>query len=368
MKLKSLFLSMLGAAVFFSCNNDSIVNGPDVEQGGGQSTHATFSLDFGTKGSTYAGDATITATGYETTVSDAAIYIYDQSNAPEAMAYLANASIASPRNVTLKVASGAKKIFVALNVGHTSPNILPVSGFTTAALDTGVVFTDAFAALNNTLYSTATDITLAAPSGGTVVKGDGLIKTLAGGAIDVAKGGIYSTDAALSATESYTFMSNWDGPADRYSSGNYASECAFTLVGNISKAQSQVTSSPNYIQIGVQRAYAKISLRITAPVVSGGAYESEANKSQGRFSLWITGSDTVWALGGINKQEYPFQQFRGANDAVASPNYALSTQDTIIGANPATSDKWLIIMIIHVFSALKHTAQLVILLQMLKLP
>ena len=363
MKLKVFFLGMFAAAALMSCNNDVLIDGPDGPnrglEGTGESTHATFNLNFkGGKG-TYAGSEEFSAEARETAVADAAVYIYkwDGANmAPEAMAYLTAGSalgeLGSPESVTLMVKNGWKKIFVACNIGHTpAPALLVANGgaFTTA-IDTGVVLGTNFSALNQILYSTATNVALTAPASGTVNGGSaGLIRALAGGSITQASGVLFSTTAYSSTTgsESFCLMTNWDGPDDLNTGGyDYPSKCLFELLPNISAATSKA-GGQNHVEIGVQRAFAKISLRITAdndiPSNSATApyYSSEEDGSKGRFTPWTnSSSESIWSLGGINKSTRPFQVFAGTQSAVASPNYALATGDTIFSLTPTTSDLW----------------------------
>lgn len=369
MKFKSLFLGMLGAAFLVSCNNDVIdpnpnpdIDNPTVE---GESTHASFTLDF-KKPSTYSGGAVIpSTTGYETNISDAAMYIYKWDGAnmtAEAMAYIPEASLGGTagqvtgRTVTLMVKSGVKKIFMALNTNTGSTALLSNSGNTfTSKPDTGIDYTTQFTALNWILHSTSsTALTIGAtiptPAPGavgtiTARTGDALIQTLAGGSILRTNGLLFST----STSSGFSLMTNWDGPDDRDTLGTniYTSDCLFTLLPNISAADSK-NGPDNKLAIGVQRAYAKISLRITAdgattnasPAYAGPYLTSEEDGSKGQFTPWTVSGNNVWALGGINKRMRPFQSFSGTQNAVASPNYALATGDTIHSQNPGNSKDW----------------------------
>ena len=350
MKFKSLFLCMLGAAVFVGCNNE-------IDNGGGDpninpegiSTYATFSLNF-PGASTYAGTETIPSEAVEKNVIDAAMYVYKWDGAnttAEAMAYVAENNLGNPRTVTMMVKNGIKKIFVAVNIGNTTTPLLDNnSGSFTYALypDTGVDYTSQFTALNQILAATSSGFSRAAAISHpttTVLgefKADPLIRTLAGGAKTTASGviastGTFGSDAAF-------LMTNWDGPSDNNPAPNgiYTSDCLFTLQPNISAAASKLTTSDNYIVVGVQRAVAKVSFRVTAngatvnnsATYTGPYLSSENDGSKGQFTPWVDGSSrNIWSLGGINKRMTPFQVFAGSNNAVASPNYTLATGDTV---------------------------------------
>ena len=373
MKFKVFLFGMVVAALMMSCNNESVY-GPEIKNPGieSESTVATINLNFRNV-NTFAGEDEITATGYETAISDAAIFIYTYDGVggmqPEAMAYVPDANLGTPKQVTLLAKSGLKKIFLALNVKNDIHPLLDANGGTfTAKQDTGInIYLDpytgmAFSALNNILSAPGStdpfEIISAIPTGIGVNGGaNGLIQTLAGGSITYANGVKYSTDPLTS--DMYCLMTNWDGPADvnGNSSYTYRSECEFYLFPGVPPDSSQLApiivanqSVNNHISIGVQRAYAKISLRITAngatPSPSATApYESTlTDGSQGRFTPWIDGTsgESIWALGGINKRTYPFQQFAGIHSAVASPNYPLATGDTILKypLDPRDSHEW----------------------------
>ncbi|HCC50877.1 MAG TPA: hypothetical protein DEQ30_01535, partial [Porphyromonadaceae bacterium] len=356
MKFKSLFLTMLGAAAIVSCNNDVI--GPDGggPNGGpdtpleGVDTYATIGLR--KSPITYAGDTVISATTIEQNVVDAAMYVYRWDGAnmtAEAMAYLPKANLTSPPDLvadhmTVKVKSGTKKIFMALNIanGSAADPLLPVDDFTTSVIDTGVPYTTQFTVLNNILESTtaAYEVTSSptvavSTTAGELRTAKGLIQTLAGGSINTAKGVLYSTQSLDS--DAAFFMSNWDGPKDSITGtipSAYTSDCLFVLLPNISAKNSKTTGDNHFI-IGVQRAVAKVSLRITAAGATSSStatapyYTSEEDGSKGHFKPWTEGvsGPAIWTLGGINKRTTPFQTFGGTSSAVASPNYSLA--DTV---------------------------------------
>ena len=361
MKLKLFFLGMFAAAAFVSCNNE--IDGPDVNDGSnvfGESTSATFSLNFN-GASTYAGDDVIPSNpdpNYESTVNDASVFVYKFDGAnitPEAMAYLPVLNLGNPRHLTLMVKNGEKKIFVAVNTANTSKSLLPrvltSAGFmSTLLIDTGIVHNSLFSVMNRYLESTATGVdttnTLTAPQG---IEGNsaGMIRTMAGGSIVSSAGVLYSTQTSPTG---FCLMTNWDGPNDTGISPTAPnnSNCWIKLEPNVTAAQSKVNTSTNFIRIGVQRAYAKISLRITADHngvnsttgYTGPYFSSEEDGSKGRFTAWQVSGSNIWALGGINKRTYPFQTFGGTQNAVASPNFLLSQQDSILTVAPATSSRW----------------------------
>ena len=378
MRFKLFILGMFAAAAMISCNNEVINETPDDEEiFSGESTYATISLDFA-RARTYGGESEWGALVYEKAVHDVAVYVYkfEGSLTPEAMAYVPVAALPTPQSVTLRVKSGEKKIFMALNIANTPTPILENnSGVWTGALagthenllDTGKLLSTSFAGLNRILYSTPASfqITPLLPAGSTEGGSAGLIKTFNGGSISSATGSLWSTSPPP-AQGSYCFMSNWDGPDDVNTNASYTylSKCYIKLKPNISKDRSK-SGADNWIEIPVQRAYAKISLRISAngdqPNTDPGYFgtptrtyltTSDGGGAQGRFEMWApfgaaTGHVGVWVLGGINKSEFPFQQFAGIYKAVASPNYLLSYGDTIharggsgAGSVANQSDKW----------------------------
>ncbi len=373
MRFKLFFLGMFAAAFLISCNN-AIVEDLDAKGGIGQSTTATFTLNFKNP-ATYAGETVVNAAGYETAVSNAAVYVYrwDGANTtPEQMAFIPSTAFsttgAQTKQVTLMVKNGEKKIFVAVNIGpNTSTNPLVNNNnqtFThTLKLDTGVLYSTSLSGLNWIIQSAPAGYTTMAslPAAPTPTVGGsaGLIQTLAGGSMVPADGYLYQP-ASLTVPDRFCLMTNWDGdrngnPADVNSAVTYLSNCWIDLLPNIDIATSKTPGHQNNIVIGVQRAYAKISLRITANGTGVnnadtyvGPYESsQADGSKGRFTPWTVGTPgvSIWSLGGINKRTYPFQSFAGTMNAVASPNFLLSYGDIIdtaairAGTTP-NSQKW----------------------------
>ena len=360
MRFKLFILGMFAAAAMISCNNAVIIEDDSETFGLGESTSATFELNFKNT-ATYAGGGQLIASGYETAVYDAAVYIYKWNGAnmtAEAMAYLPHTAFYPSNHLTLKVKNGQKKIFMALNIGNTGGSPLLFNNsytFTNAAsinkLDTGIQLNTGFDALNwiirtATPNNFSTDGALPA----TTDSATWLIKTLAGGSITYASGSAYwkPFDTPIYGVP---LMTNWDGPNDKDTLGSwiYTSDCEFTLLPDISAETSKTSAvgTNNHISIGVQRAFAKVSLRITADGLSTnnsntwwGPYPSavdDSDGSKGIFTPWTVNDSIVWSLGGINKRTYPFQVFRGTPPAVASPNYPLSTRDTIYRADPSAT-------------------------------
>ena len=354
MKLKLLFLGMLGAALLVGCNNDVIDpnGGPDDPNNPnfkGKSTYASFSLNLPGNAATYAGEDEVAAVSEEKAISDAVMFIYDWDGAnmtAEAMAFVNTTAdltngLATP-HVTMFVNSGDKKIFLAVNSGGATPIVENNGNISTfiAKPDSGIPYSTQFTAMNKILESTASGFnavsTLATTPVGTEGGSAGLIRTLAGGAGNATNGVLYSTTAYT--TNTRFFMSNWDGPEDRIVGGlhNYTSDCLFTLLPNITAAQSKAAAvgSLNHIAIGVQRAIAKISLRITANGATSSStaaapYESsEGDGSKGRFTPWTVGGNSVWGLGGIVKRSTPFQMYTSTG-AVSAPNYDRSWGDSV---------------------------------------
>ena len=363
MRIKSLFLCMLGAAVFVGCNNNDVVDPNPGPNGGGdviptgESTSVSFKLNIpGAK--TYAGGTIETAVAAEKFITDAVMFVYKSDAAgntePEAMAYVTGATdLGATPHVTMKVLSGRKKIFIAVNTGR-SNRLVDNNGNTstfTAHPDTGIPYSTLFGTVN--LYLTSnTGSTPAFNRSATIpwtptpittelaTNANGLIQTLAGGVNTYGAGILFSTKPYVTGQATITdnsafLMTNWDGPTDSNPGGSYGSNCIFTLVPNITADLSKAGAADgtnNHFSISVQRAVAKVSLRITAAgattnATAGyvGPYESsEADGSKGRFTPWASG----WALGGIAKITTPFQTFTSIG-AVNSANYALSTGDTL---------------------------------------
>jgi hypothetical protein len=125
-------------------------------------------------------------------------------------------------------------------------------------------------------------------------------------------------------------LSNWDNTAkdtvyNSTPSDTYASTCIFDLKPDIPKSSVQSGGEDldnNRVTINVQRAVAKISLKISAPQPTPNTYDSDGNGGdKGRFTPWVsTANDGRWALGNINKTATVFQEFSGGS--VADKNYA----------------------------------------------
>jgi len=357
MKFKLFFLGLFAAAFMISCNNEIVDDGQENGQDVGENTYATIALNI--KNGTYGGENIVTATTLEQAVSDAAMYVYKWDGAsmePEAFAYLPITTTPPPPSITVMVKSGPKQIFFALNVGNSALNLLPLTAAnmtsSQALIDTGLVLPPAqlFTVTNNALYSTsATAFSKTAPTGTILVNsfnGNGLIMTLAGGSMVTGNGMINS----IVYNPNYrNLMTNWRGPNDPNAVQPNLATSQFNLLPNISASNSK-TGPNNHVIINVQRAFAKISLRITAdgatPNASAswrGPYpSSEDDGSKGIFTPWGytpgTTMTSFWALGGINKSTYPFQNFVGSQ--IASPNFLKSVGDTIIVNTPSLSDTW----------------------------
>jgi len=349
MKLKLLFLGMLGAALLVGCNNDVIdPNGgsddPNNPNYNGQTTYASWRVNFaGPQAATYAGDTDVASANEEKAISDAVMFIYKWDGAnmdAEGIAYVkgTNLNNGTEKSITMKVIAGRKKIFMAANTGGASPIVDNDGNVETYILypDSGKAYSTQFTAMNKILEVASNTAGFNAVSAVTwpnvESKANPLIQRLAGGADALANGTLYSTTAYTANTR--FFMSNWDGPTDAGGT-NFTSDCIFLLIPNITAQQSKIApiNTDNHFRIGVQRGTAKISLRITAAgnthsSTATAPYESsEADGSKGKFTPWTMGTDHVWALGGIAKRTTPFQTF--LNGAVSSPNYALSWGDSV---------------------------------------
>jgi hypothetical protein len=117
MKLKSLFLGMLGVVLFVGCNNESPIDGQGIE-GDGISTHASFIIKFNSPTYAHGTDAGTTA---EQAIDDVALFIYKLDGTPEAMIYATNSQFTvtpfTNGKITVKCKSGEKLIYLAANLG-----------------------------------------------------------------------------------------------------------------------------------------------------------------------------------------------------------------------------------------------------------
>ena len=338
MKFKSLFLGMLGAALFVGCNNDTQVNpGPDGPNSGvtGESTTATFELRFSSPG-TYAPHST---EAESTPISDAALFLYKKDGTPEAMIYATNTDyLAADANgvsekVTVKCKSGEKLVYLAVNLGNQALITHSYSG--TNAVDPwlGQDWTGAgiqFVTLNAPVWSNGTTgIAINTPN--TVAPSaiaDPLLKALANA------GNPATGDVKGSNTPQY-LMTNWgDATYQEMGEGsdaNYNSTVLFTLQPSVSALDSRqgipsTTSNPtNSLKINVQRSLAKVSVVIDAKALA-------PNKAGGSSNSGIFTPDTKWALGNINMSEYPFQIFDPVSHAVMGTLY---NESATIGSAPA---------------------------------
>jgi hypothetical protein len=368
MKLKKLFLGMLGAAMFIGCNNETSID-PNINEGSdeieGVSTHATFELKLA-KG-TYAGGADEAGKGTESDINDAALVIYKLDGTPEAIGYLtatdfAHADVA--KKFTLKCYSGDKLIYLAVNIGGDK---LLTTGLTASNATQpgflGLDWTDpansaskkTFADLNVPIWATATVGTLAKqtstattpdPSTGAYVPvgtiADDLIKALtndgnpAGGSL-----GAGTSSAGATGTAGY-LMSNWGDastqPSDDAVTGtDYVSTAKFTLKPSISASDSRLASaSPtnagkNGLLINIQRAVAKLSVNAIDQTTVGDKAGQSTNK--GKFI-----PDAKWAAGNINRSVFPIQQFDG--NVVRSTRYRdTAAIKPVVGTNQNWENK-----------------------------
>ena len=354
MKLKYLFLSMLGAAVFVGCNNEigggiDGPNGEEADEYGGVTTTATF--EFNTKApSTYGGDGNQVGVGNENIIGDAALFIYKIDGTPEAMAYVANAaSTANDNKVTVKCKSGDKLIYLAVNIGGNK--LIKAAGLgatpdNSVAPDfLGVEWSDAdapyfdkynnagtgFERLNAAIWAQgANAIAIQTENGFTPTSStaNALILALSGNG-DPADGvGRLSIPRTLalesSATNRRYLMTNWgnsgsanvDDPNTGSAGGTiHQSTCKFTLAPYVSADSSRTGTASianidkrNSLLINVQRALAKIGVKaITQARLDAAGTPGVANPTNGG-RLVILGSNK-WAAGNINRSEYPFQMF-----------------------------------------------------------
>jgi hypothetical protein len=352
MKFKTLFLSMLVAVAIVSCNNDSVINpgpvgGGGEENGQEETTYATFLLKAGVpSASTYAGDANVTGSTGESRVTNAVLAIYKSSTGePEAVAYVnavpqgTNATTGSGGKITLKCKTGAKKIFLAVNVGApvttvptaTASPIL-VYGGTDKTVDNtnanpgvtekyegaaGTVFADTLNALlvvtddatymndfQNKSVNTASSTWPAENK-----KVDGLIRALTGGGSSATTGnGVLKGEGTN--TSAY-LMSNWEGGPDVASGSTNAATYQFNLkkvTAAVSRMAIAEEPNANAFNINVQRAVAKIALNVK-PIASADSAAAGSGTNAGVVDLTLS---PKFAVGNIAKATYPFQQFDGS--------------------------------------------------------
>ena len=353
---------MLGAAVLVGCNNDVDPNpgpnggGDDIPTGGSTSVSFKLNLSNG-NGKTYAGETIENAVAGEKFITDAVMLVYKADAAgntdPEAMAYVVGSTDLGglgTEHITMKVLAGRKKIFIAVNTGKANALVENNANSPTFTLkpDTGIPYSTLFGSVNWFLesntggspaqFTKSSTLTWTAGTGAATTA-NGLIQTLAGGTNTFSAGRLFN-DAAYVTTgadnaRTAFFMSNWDGPLDTNPSGNWGGNCVFILQPNITADMSKGTTgtpdpTKNHFTVNVQRAVAKVSLRITAngatpSTTATSPYESsETDGSKGKFTPWASG----WALGNISKRTTPFQTFTSSS-AVNSPNYALNHEDTL---------------------------------------
>ena len=351
MKLKSLFLCMLGAAVLVGCNNE--IDGGDypLDEFGkpiieGESTSMSLSLKLA-KPNTYAGGSSVAGSGNENTINNAALFIYKLDGTPEAMAFLASIhatddinSITSTPYITVQCKSGQKLVYLAVNIGTgTGAGTLINAGVSATNTNAGNLFvglnwnntdasgfygprffnayTDAASPavahepLNAAIWATTssyeleTSLTTYTPTG---ISANPLIQALSGGGV-VANG-------ALTGIGSLYLMSNWGDastqPSDTLigTGTNYVSTCLFTLAPGISADDSRAATADvtnangeNALLINIQRAVAKVSVS----GLTGGTSENAGSGSNA--GTFVPGAN--WALGNINRSEYPFQMWSG---------------------------------------------------------
>ncbi|MDR2917716.1 MAG: fimbria major subunit [Tannerella sp.] len=348
MKFKSLFLGMLGAAVMVSCNNDAI-DGPNGGPSGGgskvvegESTVASFAFNLQKPGGTYSGDGFEDGATQESAISNVAMFIYKLDGTPEAMAYLAPADWANAttgQKITVKCKSGEKLIYVAANFGADALVVTGTGGGTTSnsvtpgffgknwneTLNYGPRFMTAYTdadgtphePLNAPIWSTgASNIALEtttpvyAPTG---TSADGLIKALTGN-------GVPGNGVLTGVSTSYYLMTNWGDastqPADTILGGtpanSYQATVKFTLLPGISADDSRVAGGDNNLKVNIQRAIAKISV---APITL--AVQNAAGSTATNSGVFVP--DTKWAVGNINRSQYPFQVWSG--NVVRSTRY-----------------------------------------------
>ncbi|MDR2148762.1 MAG: fimbria major subunit [Tannerella sp.] len=334
MKLKSLFLGMLAAAVFVGCNNENVVGGDPDENPilGGESTTATFDLRFYQAPQTFAH----IPENEQTPAGDAALFIYKADGTPEAMIYANNAewtdddsngnggpdygNLSTARKITVKCKSGDKLIYLAANLGdqllidHNYAGLAHTEANSWLGQDWSLTPGITMPNLNKAVWSLgATTFQIGAPVlTNTPGVADGVILALANAGNPGAAG---ASVVQTAATPAY-LLSNWgDGayPVNEGGDNAYNSTVKFNLKPNIEALVSRATTpdasnanGKNALLINVQRSLAKVSVEIqpgaTGPNAAGGGSNTG--------TVFFAPSDK-WALGNINMSEYPFQKFSG---------------------------------------------------------
>ena len=239
----------------------------------------------------------------------------------------------------MKITSGQKKIFVALNPVNTNNLVPTVFNYPNFANSGN------FNTVNNILYTSGSTTWGLTETAGITTKADGLIRGLANGRIG---------DGFSQSGPSYNMlMTNWDGPNDDNLAQSYNSTCLFMIRPDIDS-----TSSNNYtgangdlvnqFTINVQRAFAKIKLNISIPYTtrtpgnygdsfSDVYYEAGDAYYKGRFQPWKVAdggsiAGPIWTIGNIPKATFPFQSYSAGY--IIDPYYGMT--DDKIGNFP----KW----------------------------
>ncbi|MDR2385894.1 MAG: fimbria major subunit [Tannerella sp.] len=345
MKLKSLFLGMLIAALFAGCNNEGPIDGPNGNTAAGESTTATFQLKVYNPG-TYAGENELAGENDENVIRNALLLVYkdDGAGTPEAMGYITGITSSSVL-VTLKCTSGSKLIYLLTNIGTgTSAKMFDAGQTITntetpswagASLDAAKLLS----AINVPIWPGSSANTVQISSQvpqGSIQSVDALIKGLTGNG-DPANGNTGGTPPTQGTANGY-LMSNWgsDYPDNVNAGTSYVPTYKFTLVAGISADESRAATADetnsngkNALKINVQRAVAKISVAFAPGIITNNNVVANAGSSTnaGKFT-----HDTKWAVGNINTSVYPIQEWDGAivkgtlYDSVgaitANPNWA----------------------------------------------
>ena len=319
---------MLGAAVLVGCNNE--IDNPNVGPDGkpilpeGESTSATFNVKFASP-STYAGETTEGAQGKESAINDVALFIYkvDDLQSPEAMAYLAGGVYTTDGKITVKCKSGDKLIYVAANIGGNK--LINATGLGTTNSNAGNGYLGAdwigtgttFPILNAQVWAINGGIRIDTVAGFTTAKADDLIKALNGNGVP---GDGVLTNFNDGNNAGY-LMTNWGNKdsytdpqdANKTAGATYQSTCKFTLIPGILAGESRGkdpkpsgdadAADYNAFLINVQRALAKVTVAAISTTVLNNA---GAATNAGKFV-----PKTKWALGNINKSEFPFMLSAG---------------------------------------------------------
>ena len=341
MKLRFLCFVLFALAVIVGCDSMVVDNDPyGIVDTTEKPTY--IALDLSTSPNTYAGETSLKGFVDERNIENVAVFLYKVDIAmntfPECYSFLP----ASSGPITMKITSGTKKVFVAVNVGTSSNPLLGSSfSYTPTIADDGQELTVHFNVLNPVIWSSGTTSPgwsfTPPPNGSEEGSANGLIKTLAGGTSSYYEGLTALAPDTISSPNRYYLLSNWDNAEADSVGDNLAgniSTCLFTFDPDVSKSDA-VAGIQNAVTINVQLAVAKATMKFIAPLHSDGySYLSDGSGGdKGFFTPWnaTTTNPGIFTAGNINKLTTVFQKF--SNGSVSDDNYSYISGDTVGGNN-----------------------------------